>query len=541
MLKKLANWPIYIFICFTVFIFAPCEIYFSSVDDIWFGIGDILPYLLAGFVVAVVLAVALDLIGTKCAPLIWWNSLYVVFVLMIALYVQGNFLQNNYGELDGQAIDWSLYKSQGIISAVVFAAIMVAGIIFRLWGNKNSIYKAVRIVCMCMLVLQIYTLTMACILNDGLKDKSGYIVTAENETEYSNKENVIILILDAFDSRVMDDLYNSDFRTQIEDTFKGFDFYKNTTGVYCLTDFAIPQIITGEMYFNQSKYGDYLNNAYEKSPLLNELRDRQYELNVYTNIAIPQGEIAKEVSNWKYERLKISSHRRLLGYVYKLVGFRYLPQQLKKYCWFYSDDMDELKDSSDVIPYEWANDHFNNNIEKITADKNSPVCHITHMKGLHVLRNLDEWFQPKDDVSLEESARGAIRMLDRYFKKLDELGIYEDSIIIVMADHGAIEYGVNSQKQCPLLMVKGQGSSAGMNVVDDKVSYADLQNMYRQLLNGEKANIADNNKPRYFYMTEWMGRALSEDDTNSDFEEYEIQGHAYETETIIKTGRKCGE
>lgn len=541
MLKKLVNWPIYLLVCFTIFIFAPCEIYFSNIDDMWFGLKDFLPYLLGGFVLIFLALAVVDIIGSKFFSTVWDNILYVAFVILVALYIQGNFLQNSYGELDGQAIDWSLYKSQGVVSVSVFIAVIVAGVVLKVIIHKKKNRKIVKGICWCMLMLQIYTLIMACVINNGLKDKSGYIVTAENETEYSNVDNVIVLILDAFDSRVMNDLCESEFRDQIDSTFKGFEFYKNTTGVYSLTDFAIPQIITGEMYYNQSTYGEYLNSAYEKSPLLNELKDREYEINIYTNISIPQGQAAGSVANWKYERLGVSSHRKLLEYMYKLVGFRYLPQPLKQYCWFYSDDMDELKDSGDIVPYEWANDHFNNNIDMIRADKNMPVSHIVHMKGLHVLRNLDEWFEPKEDVSLEESARGSIRMLERYFSKLDELGIYDDSIIVVMADHGAIEYGTNSQKQCPLLMVKGKGNIGKFRINDDKVSYANLQTMYHQLLSGENVDIADNDKARYIYMTQWLGRALSKDDTNADFKEYEIQGHAYETEKIVETGRSLGE
>lgn len=369
---------------------------------------------------------------------------------------------------------------------------------------------------------------------------------------YSREKNFNILVLDAFDSRVFNDLLNGECKEEMEELFENFTYYRNTTTVYPVTDLSIPQIITGENYLNQEAYGDYLNRSYMESPLLNQLQEQNYKINIYQNVEVPDGTIVSNVDNWEKTRLSVSSHKRLLGYIYKLVGFRYLPQPLKETCWFYSDDMDDMKrinyvnedvagsDLDLVESYDWANKLFYENIEKMSDSELENVFHFYHLKGLHVVRNLDRDFDDAEDVSLEETAKGMFNMLDRYFDVLKTEGIYDNSIIIIMADHAASEYPGTHYKQCPLLLVKGLEEEHSFKVTDIPVSYADLQVGYKNLLNQTNMDnifeIRDENRERYLYQTEWLGRPMNNSDYGANLEEYVVKGNAFDSESIVKTG-----
>lgn len=67
------------------------------------------------------------------------------------------------------------------------------------------------------------------------------------------------------------DLLQSEYGDEMRSLFQNFTYYRNTTNVFNHTDFSVPQIITGQNYLNDEFYGDYINHAYEKSPLLQEL------------------------------------------------------------------------------------------------------------------------------------------------------------------------------------------------------------------------------------------------------------------------------
>lgn len=535
-----------LFVGFMLFLFAPLEIFFSNNSDLWFTVYDFVGYLLIGFIAYLVLIVIAEFIAAKKIPKAWDVIVYLIFLLGIAFYLQGNFFVVNYGQLDGQPIDWTQYKVEGVLSVSIFVVITVAGMLLLKKFGMEKIKKVTHTIAVCLILVQLVTLITVSLSNDGFSKKENYVVTTENEWEYSTGKNFNILVLDAFDSQVFNDLLQGECKEEIEGLFKDFTYYRNTTSVYTGTDFSIPQILTGEKYLNEELYGDYLENAYLESPMLNELQEKDYKLNIYQNVQVPQGEIINEVANWKKTKISVSSHRRLLGYLYKLVGFRYLPQPLKEFCWFYSDDMDDMKclnyydDTSEMNntleSYNWSNKLFYENIENLTATDEQNIFHFYHLKGLHVIRNLDQNFNETEDASLEETAKAMFKMLNRYFDKLKEEGIYDNSVIIIMADHGAKGYPV----VWPLLMVKGFGEEHDFSVSDSPVSYADLQNGYHNLLNETNTDnifeVEDEKRIRYFYQADWIGRPLGNSDYSEDFVEYSVTGDAFESATIEGTG-----
>ena len=89
-------------------------------------------------------------------------------------------------------------------------------------------------------------------------------------------------------------------------------------------------------------------------------------------------------------------------------------------------------------------------------------------------------------------------------------------------------------------MVKGIEEKHPLVVTDIPVSYSDLQVGYKNLLNRTNADnifeIQDENREREFYFTTYIGRSMNFDDYGEDFEKYIIKGHAFDSESIIKTG-----
>lgn len=553
MKKKISIDMELLFCGFMLFIFAPLEIYFSSINDLWFTVYDFAGYLIIAFIVYVVCVLLLNYLFANRFSKGYNKFVYYMFLLGLAFYVQGNFFLIDYGQLDGSPINWSEYRLEGFVSVGLFIAILVLGTVILIKMRIEKVRKVTKGISLCLILIQFITLTTISLVTDGFTVKEDYVSTSRNEWNYSSNENFNILLLDAFDSRVFDELLNGECKSEIEELFSDFTYYRNTTSVYPYTDYSIPQIITGKNYLNQELYGDYINDSYSSSPLLTELKKKNYRTNIYQFVRIPSGDIVSEIDNWERTRLTVSSHKRLLGYIYKLVGFRYLPQPLKQTCWFYPDDeMDDMKivnyvdeegnrsNKETIEVSSWDNKRFYENIDQLRATEEENVFHFYHLKGLHPARNLDKDFNDAKDVSLQETAKGMFNLLDRYLNKLKEEGIYDDSIIIIMADHAEEGYLEPHYKQCPLLLVKGIGENHAFAVTDIPVSYSDLQVGYRNLLNKTNLDnifeIQDKNRERDFYFTTYKGRAMNFDDCGNDFERYVIKGHAFDSESIIKTG-----
>lgn len=543
-----------LFLGFMIFLFAPLEMFFSNINDFWFTVYDFIGYLIIAFVVYVGISYSIKLILVCRMPLFWEILVYYIFLIGLALYIQGNFFLVDYGQLDGQPINWSEFRIEGIISVCLFVTIIVVGTLLLKKNGVEKIRKVTKAISVCLILIQVSTLIAVSVLSNGFTKKEEYVVTSKNEWIYSQEGNFNILVLDSFDSRVFDNLLNNECKDEIEALLDDFTYYRNTTAVYPYTDYSIPQMITGEEYLNKEVYGDYLNHSYRDSPLINELQRNNYEINIYQYVEIPNGDIVSKIDNWEKTRLLVSSHKRLLGYIYKLVGFRYLPQPLKKLCWIYPDDIDDmqiinyvnekglLSDEDVVDSYSWQNKLFYESIENLSVKKGGgKVFHFYHLKGLHHTRNLDKDFNDAEDVSLEETAKAMFTLLERYLNKLKEEGIYDNSIIMVMADHGSDDYPGIKFKQSPLLLIKGMEEHHPFVVTDIPVSYSDLQVGYCNLINQTNTDnifeIRDKNRERYLYRTEYFGRALNSDDYGTEFEKCIIYGHAFDSDSIITTGQ----
>ena len=116
-------------ICFLFFIFAPVELYLMIKQDTWISLGDFVLYLLAFFVCSLLAGLLIDALMQRLCPKIWNKAVLLFFAIFIAIYIQGNFLNADYGVLNGKPIDWSQYPYEGIKSVILFA-IMIAVSIF---------------------------------------------------------------------------------------------------------------------------------------------------------------------------------------------------------------------------------------------------------------------------------------------------------------------------------------------------------------------------------------------------------------------------
>ena len=552
-MKKFEKMNMGLYFCgFLVFIFAPFEMYLANIGDWWFTVYDFGGYLLAAFVLYCIILYFWERFAEKYFPAVWDRIAAVFFFIGLALYIQGNFIMADYGKMDGQPIVWENFRKEGFVSVSLFVTVIVAALILVIKMEQARLKKMINVVAICLLLVQISTLSVLFITQKGMQRKDNYIVTTESEWDYSKEDNFNVVLMDAFDSRVFNELLNGEYGDDIKNLLEDFTYYRNTTTVYNLTDFSVPQILTGSGYKNECLYGEYLNKAYQNSPLLNELRDKGYETNIYSTTTIPQDDfVASNIDNWEKTRLAVSSHRRLLTYMYQLIGFRYLPQPLKQSCWFYPDDMAQLRQvqyigksgaDQQFDVYDWDNKIFYDDIDRMKRVNDKPVFHFYHIKGIHVIRNLDSNLQLAEDVSLEESAKAMLRIMDKYLSALKENDLYDNSVIIFTADHAANEYEEKQFKQCPLLLVKGKNEQHEFKMDERPVSFADWQKGFHNLLN--ETNLSnpfevqeEKQRDRYLYQAGWIGSQLQKDSHSEDFYEFKITGDAFDSDSIAETGK----
>ena len=525
-----------LFICFMIFIFAPLEIYLAQKEEFYFGGSDVVPFAIlffvASFVASLLALFVIGCISLKVAQIIAALVAFVGF----ALYIQGNYILADYGTLNGNPIDWSMYRVEGLISNGLFLVLIVLGIVLVRKVPLQKLLSALSGIAICIVLVQMVTLVTLFIQKDGLDKEPIYYTTTKNEFNYSKEKNVIVLLLDNFDSAVFSEVLQEDSDNEYAGILEDFTYYPDTLGMYSATDFAIPQILTGEKYKNDIPYGEYVDASFESSPFLNELYEEDWDCGIYSTQLMPVLENEDMIENVEKVQLTVSSHRRLAEYMYKFVGFRYLPQCIKEYCWFYPDDMKEMmriKDANGRRIFDWNNRNFYEDLDAVEVNKDKNAFHFYHLEGTHSPFTMDEDLNyTKETTSIQEEAKAMLKLMDSYFAKLKEMGIYDDAAIIVMADHGFHEYHQN-----PIFMIKGMQEQHAFTVSDKKLSYDDIQSVLKNVKDGQSADEAvldRDNGERIFYF--YNDSHLKEDSYSEDIVEYTTFGNAKDATALKETG-----
>ncbi len=556
-----------IFMAFTFGIFAPLEFYFVNINDLWFDLYDILPGLLIISILLflicfVALWVFYNLFGKKDdkSAVIWKIAVIVIGIIGICLYIQGNFLQIGYERLGDEAIDWSHNTVDGVYNLIGWAGMLTLFIVLIYKIRIDRFLGCLKMVMSFIVLIQIVTLSYMAIFQHGLVHKNGYVATTENESILSEDYNYITLLLDNYDSRVLDDLLKTDRADEYKEIMQDFTYYRNTLTLFTLTDFSIPQILTGNNYLNQCDYGDFVEMAYSNSHLLDELTKEEYDINIYTNTVLPRDHIGYDIKNWHKVDFTAKKKTLLFKNYYELLAYRYLPHFFKRFFEIDIKEFDNLRaiktidghtpdkeGNIDIFSYE--NSDFIRRIPDIEATGSGKSYHFYHIKGIHHVRDLDENFNVSTEpgmygegLSLEESAKMNMRLVDMFLDKLREEGVYDNSVIIIMADHGARVYDDKAYKQSPLLCIKGIGENHVFKINEAPVSFMDLEEGFLNLMNGKPGDDAFSVKEgderiRKLYYAKFKSE-MHQFTRNDPFIEFETKGHAQDPLSLERTGNE---
>ena len=493
------------FVCFMFGVFAPFEIYLSSKGEFFFEGYELISFFALCFGV---LFLSLTFINVLCMLPLFKNrlphNLYFscLFSIGLAFYIQGNYIMADYGVLDGNTINWQEYQIEGLISHGLFIGLLILGIVLALKVESLKYMKIGSMISVCIVLVQISTLSVLMLTSGGLGKERVYVSTTEGEFDYSSKENMFVLLLDTFDAQVMNDLLAGEESDKCRNKLADFTYYPDTASSYSNTYFSVPQIISGEKATDDMTYDDFIKVAYdlEDNDFYIKLNNMGWKARMYTDTQLPDVDEEVVFENMNKHTLTVSSHRRLGAYMIKLIGFRYMPQCLKEYFWFYSDDMKDMiriKSDSDEIFY-WGNTEFYEGIETINVSDENGVFLFYHLEGTHLpFETNRDMVDTETEVGINEEGLAMINMLDKFCSKLKELDIYDDSIIVVMADHGHYEYHEN-----PVFMVKGKNERHEFVQNDNGFTYDDMQGVWCNLLDGlpaDKAVICHEDADRIFY------------------------------------------
>ena len=509
---------------FTLFVFAPLDQYLSNADEFWFSPGDIAKWLiLSGVAAFAVITLLAALLPTKAS--IAFRA--AVYACSFMAYLQGNLLVIDYGTLNGQEIDWSAYTTQYVLHGLLWAAV-IALFIVLMFRFRKKFRRIAEIAACILLVTQVISLGVFLIRNSAPKEEPDRYLTVKDEFSLSPEGNTLVFILDSFDAHLMGELLDK-YPEETSGRFEDFTWYRDTIGGATRTKYAIPFILTGGTNKEEQDYAAYLRKSFASSPLIAELATGKYDSGIYTVSNYVDRSRSDAFGNIASGKPEITSEYGLTMQFMRLVAYRYLPSVFSRYFWMYTGDFEQYKSGAGEAAYSLNDEVFADRVRQgeIEASAGKPAFRFYHLKGPHAPYLYDENFErvPAEETNEEKQALGSLKIVSDYLYEMQDCGLYDQTTVIIMADHGLRPH--SEEEQTPLLLVKFARKSHPFEISDTPLSYTAMPEILTAALQGKLESLEPwrTEDIRYYYTQE-------EEDTVSNITEFTVNGPALTTAPV---------
>lgn len=437
---------------FTFFIFGPFEIFLTNITFFAFSFDQLIaPILLTGLGMIAVLTGLLVLLRGK----IYTYAVSFVFSVGLAGYLQG-FFNVDHGSLDGASIVWQNFKGQAMLGLLLWGVLIILPLALQYFSRKlwRRIVCALSAVVVGAQVVALCTLIFPILYSGGFNDisSSGFL-TRDGISTVSEQKNVVVFLLDRFDKDYADhQLYGDPSIGKqpdpaIAEGLKGFTYYENFTGSYTRTYPSVAYLLTGIKTDYSKPVMDYMEQAWTETTFLSDIRKAGFDSRIYAEINYMGGDIRfleEEADNIGYPGSAIPADK-LLSAMYGLSAYRYLPEFMKPYFHTYTGDLSYnylYSNDSGSLPYGTDDIRLRKELlQGITVDGESKGSFLFyHLQGSHDPFVMDGEGNPASFSNYFEGrfeqTRGNLKTVFAYIEMLKEKGVYDNTTIIITADHG---------------------------------------------------------------------------------------------------------
>ncbi len=498
------------------------------------------------------------------------NIIISVFAgLGVLFWIQGSLLNWDYGVLTGVPIDWDAYRIRLIIDLLIWSAVLACFIYF-----SQKIRPHLTFICVLLLLIQTAGLFVSYIHNFTPPSHQSFIISEHEKMKFSKDKNVVILLLDAFQTDVFQEII--DTNPKYSEIFEGFTFFRNTTAQYSKTYGAIPALLTGHWYENNLPVETFLNTSFKDAVstvfLQNGWLSQLYPL--HKRVIGYSQNYASNIES----KTNLASFAQEAGKLLDIGFFRTMPQPLKPF-WLNHFQWR----MANIIPRYLVPDKTTKNVpsnrkqffhpiqefvhqcrSELSEDSQRPTFKFFHFNIPHSPFVLNESLEyeclPVNREGFLRYSTAGLESMRVFLQALKKKGIYDQTMVLVLSDHGGGEYHTGIRNTIapakkgsidpmhhasglPLLLVKPfSAQHEKLETSDAPVSLGDILPTI--------ATATDINKeyPGYnlFSVPEDLQRTRRyifysfegwEHDYLPEMVEYEITGHAWDPSAWNSTGK----
>lgn len=430
----------------------PLSMMASSLDSFIFGLDAVTPALL-------VFAAALWLGLSALTSLVRGRAFTVVAALIgalsVAVFAQSSFMNAGLPVADGKEVVWGDFLQITLVSSLVWVALMAAAVAWALFSAK-TLKAAVVILSIVLVGVQSGVLVSSLQQAEGDLASMGApdtlwtgrpMVTTQDRDTVSEGHNVVMFVLDTVDNGYFDQVLAQ--YPDIVDDYTGFTHYANCSGMMIPTRYAMADLVTGYCLTDEDDaYGtSVISSWYAAENLVDAMKDNGYSVDIYST-DMPQGTSSLQGRVDNIHELETQpGFWPTVSSLWKMSLYRSAPWALKPPFWFYSGDIanDILGNATGDTPFILDDAQYLEDLKEngLASEENEDVTSrgtykLIHMMGSHYPVTLDDQGRrvPEEDTDVVKQTRGALLAVEQYMSELKRLDIYDETTIIVTADHG---------------------------------------------------------------------------------------------------------
>lgn len=429
----------------TLCVFTPLTLYAGNSDELSVAfqnlVASYLPYVALITVILGLPGLFLD--GDRLA-----KYRAILAALAVLAWLQGNLFVWDYGEFDGRSISWLTGVWHGIFDAAVWIALLtMAAKLKRL--AKPLIFAAVA-TCSIQIVTAIGTAMTA--TDDLFQDRIVTIAAEDSQKvfDFSATKNVVHIVMDGFQTDIFQSVLDAEDGNGLTRELTGFTLFENNLGVYPYTELTIPALLAGKTYRNDEPVDQFVSSALEGPTILRAAVDAGYEVDIAAMTSLANAYARAHHTNVygitlagqsDSEKFALVESAKLMD----LALFRTVPHFVKALV--HRDDLwvfQAYVGSRDHRHLQYFSDlsFLSRMAQSMTATRSTPVYKMLHLFLVHrpTVGNAQCEFEgrrPTTRANVTAQATCAFTNVMAVLRRMKEVGIYDSSLIVLMADHGA--------------------------------------------------------------------------------------------------------
>jgi len=359
---------------------------------------------------------------------------------VISAYIQVLFLNGEMGSISGAEPDYKTLALPNLMIWVVITLLLLCLWIILKVKKKDFRYEKLLIPSVLIISgMQIAGLVSTAVSNDlpkGFEEEPEYI-SYEPALSLNHEENILVFILDMLSVERMRE--GLEEYPHIRESLDGFTLYENNISEYFRTLPSVPTMMTQHRYKEGQTMSEYWTEAWAQRSYVDTLREHGFTTNLYLDYMTTYGsldEIAGKTDNIReFEAIRLNT-RSFISSVMRLSLGRLSPYILKNaflapvasdfgnsiFTLTVSDPLAVMppvvSNNSDLQFFEYINQN------EMSSGNSKKVFTVMHMIGAHY----DYGGVPNLDINFT--------ILNTYFDKMKETGVYDNTTILIIGDHG---------------------------------------------------------------------------------------------------------